>query len=144
MATATNFDRLLKLGQQKGGLTTDDLVRVLPIEAMTVEEIASLITRLEGANVPVEVDPALLSPMHRATLRLKLKPHPDGGSEATRDGSHASSPRRPPSGGVARSSTGNRWRTGPYQGPKVLVIAAAIIVVFVLVVVLVLNAFRVG
>ena len=26
MATATNFDRLLKLGQQKGGLTTDDLV----------------------------------------------------------------------------------------------------------------------
>ena len=78
MATATNFDRLLKLGQQKGGLTTDDLVRVLPIEAMTVEEIASLITRLEGANVPVEVDPALLSPMHRATLRLKLKPHPVG------------------------------------------------------------------
>jgi hypothetical protein len=144
MATATNFDRLLKLGQQKGGLTTDDLVRALPIEAMTVEEIASLITRLEGANVPVEVDPALLSPMHRATLRLKLKPNPDGGAGATRDGSHAPPWSRPPSGGVARSSTGNRWRTGPYQGAKVLVIAAAIIVVFVLVVVLVLSAFRVG
>ena len=144
MATATNFDRLLKLGQQKGGLTTDDLVRALPIEAMTVEEIASLITRLEGANVPVEVDPALLSPMHRATLRLKLKPHPDGGPGATRDGSHASSPPRPPSGGVTRSSPDNRWRTGPYQGAKLFVIAAAIIVVFVLVVVLVLSAFRVG
>src|SRR4026207_2013890 len=134
MATATNFDRLLELGQQKGGLTADDLVRALPIEAMTVEEIASLITRLEGANVPVEVDPALLSPMHRATLRLrlKLKPNPDGGAGATRDGSHAPPWSRPPSGGVARSSTGNRWRTGPYQGAKVLVIAAAIIVVFVL------------
>jgi Sigma-70 factor, region 1.1 len=59
MATATSFDRLLKLGQQKGGLTTDDLVRALPIEAMTVEEFASLITRLEGANVPVEVDQLL-------------------------------------------------------------------------------------
>ena len=59
------FDRLAEQGRRRGGLKTDDIRQVLPIESMTAEELVDMLTRLEAAGIAVEIDPALLKPRHR-------------------------------------------------------------------------------
>jgi hypothetical protein len=56
------FDRLINLARQRGSVTTNDLREVLPIDQMTVEDISDVITRLEEADVDLEIDPVLLLP----------------------------------------------------------------------------------
>jgi hypothetical protein len=59
------LDRLIKLGRQRGSVSTEDLREGLPLDVMTVEEISNIIDRLEEADVRVEIDPTLFSPIHR-------------------------------------------------------------------------------
>jgi Sigma-70 factor, region 1.1 len=69
------LDRLIKLGRQGGSVSTEDLREALPVDVMTVEEISNIIDRLEEADVRVEIDPTLFSPIHRIVPRT-LRPAP--------------------------------------------------------------------
>ncbi len=57
-------DRLTRIAGGRGSLSADQLRQAVPVEAMSIEEIASLIAALEERGVSVEVDPALMSPRH--------------------------------------------------------------------------------
>ena len=54
--------RLLDLGRNQGHLTTDDLRRALPIDAMGADEVALVVAHLEDAGVAVEIDENLFAP----------------------------------------------------------------------------------
>jgi len=65
MISTEMFDRLVEQGRRRGGLKTDDIRQVLPIESMTAEELVDMLNRLEVAGIAVDIDPALLNPRHR-------------------------------------------------------------------------------
>ena len=77
MTADLGYQRLLQLGKHQGGLTVHDIEQALQVERLSVDEIAELVARLEDAGVPVDVDPALLSPAAPAHRRLDEGP-PDG------------------------------------------------------------------
>ncbi|MGY3453978.1 RNA polymerase sigma factor region1.1 domain-containing protein [Bradyrhizobium sp. USDA 4353] len=52
----TALQRLLALGRERGVLTADDLKSRLPIAEMTERDLAGVISVLEDAGVPVEID----------------------------------------------------------------------------------------
>ena len=54
--------RLVEAGQRRGRLSVEDLRRELPVHAMTPEELAIVVTRLEDAGIAVEIDESLLRP----------------------------------------------------------------------------------
>jgi len=58
----STYERLLQLGKQQGGLTTDDLQRVLDVERLSMDEVSEMLLRLEDAGVSVEIEPAILRP----------------------------------------------------------------------------------
>ena len=62
---AKALDRLIELGRPAGSLRIGDLGRMLPVETMTVGEIAEVVARVEEAGISVVVDPALEAPHHR-------------------------------------------------------------------------------
>jgi Sigma-70 factor, region 1.1 len=76
MISTTAFDRLVQLGRQRG-LKIDDIREVLPIDTMTVEEIADVVVRLEDAGISVDVDAGLLTPHHRTVAVPQAKPTPE-------------------------------------------------------------------
>jgi hypothetical protein len=57
-------DRFVKLAQRLSSVSVEDLRQMLPIDAMTVEDISNVIVRLEERDIVVEIDPALFSPKH--------------------------------------------------------------------------------
>lgn len=61
MATDTAVDTLVRLGRCKGGVTIEDISRIIPIERMTLQEVGDLVLRVEEAGIPVAIDPVLLS-----------------------------------------------------------------------------------
>jgi hypothetical protein len=65
VSDADIVDRLVALAARRGSLSTDELRQFLPIDAMSVDELASVIGRLEDRGVTVDIDPALLSPSRR-------------------------------------------------------------------------------
>jgi len=58
----STYERLLQLGKQQGGLTTEDLQRVLDLERLSMDEVSEMLLRLEDAGVSVEIEPAILRP----------------------------------------------------------------------------------
>lgn len=70
------FDRLMQLGRS-GGLEIDDIRHALPVDTMTVEELADVLARLEQAGISVEIDPALLTPRHQKRAVNAIKPATD-------------------------------------------------------------------
>ena len=54
------LDRLIATGRSQGGLTSEDLRRALPIDAMSPEDLALVVVHLEEEGVPVELDESLL------------------------------------------------------------------------------------
>ena len=83
MISTTAVDRLMQLGRRRGGLEIDDIRQALPIDTMTIEELADVVARLEEAGISVEIDAGLLTPHHRKiTLpEVKLTPEPSIHSE---------------------------------------------------------------
>jgi len=65
MSGHSSYERLLELGREQGGLTAQDLQRVLPIDQMSMDEISDVLARLDDAGITIEIDPALLSPASR-------------------------------------------------------------------------------
>lgn len=78
MISLTAVDRLMQLGQQRGGLQIDDIREALPVDTMTTAELSNVLARLEEAGISVDIDPALLSGHHqKKTLRgAKYAPDP--------------------------------------------------------------------
>jgi Sigma-70 factor, region 1.1 len=71
-----NWQRLIRIGRERGALTIDDLRTALPVELMTPEELADAVMRLEDAGVPVELDEWLARP-----ARGRLADEPAGRDE---------------------------------------------------------------
>jgi hypothetical protein len=67
MIPTTAFDRLVQLGQRQGGLKIDDIRQALPIDDMTIEEIADMVARLEDVGISVEIEAGLLTRPHQKT-----------------------------------------------------------------------------
>jgi hypothetical protein len=59
---------LINLGRRRGGLTMEDLRKVLPISSMTTDEITHALARLDEAGVDVAVDATLFLPMEKAAV----------------------------------------------------------------------------
>lgn len=74
MISTTAIDRLMQLGRRRGGLEIDDIRQALPVDTMTVEELADVVARLEEAGISVEIDTGLLTPHHRKTALQEVTP----------------------------------------------------------------------
>ena len=83
MIPTTAIDRLMQLGRRRGGLEIDDIRQALPVDTMTVEELADVMARLEEAGISAEIDTGLLTPHHRkmALPKVKFTPEPSRHSE---------------------------------------------------------------
>ena len=55
-ANSIAIQRLVALGRSHGAITAQDLKSVLPIEDMTEDQLVGVISLLEDAGVPVEID----------------------------------------------------------------------------------------
>jgi hypothetical protein len=75
----------MEMGRQRGGLDIDDIRRALPVDAMSIEELADVLARLEEAGIPVEIDSVLLTPRHPRMPLREVKPttEPSRHSERT-------------------------------------------------------------
>jgi hypothetical protein len=76
MISTTAVDRLIQLGRRRGGLEIDDIRQALPIDSMTIEELADVTARLEEAGISVEIDARLLAPHHQKMALPEMKPAP--------------------------------------------------------------------
>jgi Sigma-70 factor, region 1.1 len=65
MISTTAVDHLMQLGRRRGGLHIDDIRQVLPVDTMTIEELADVLARLEEAGIAFEIDAGMLTPHHR-------------------------------------------------------------------------------
>ena len=65
MISTTAVDHLMQLGRRRGGLHIDDIRQVLPVDTMTIEELADVVARLEEAGIAFEIDAGMLTPHHR-------------------------------------------------------------------------------
>jgi hypothetical protein len=72
MISTTAVDQLMQLGRRRGGLQIDDIRQVLPVDTMTIEELADVVARLEDAGI--EIDAGMLTPHGRKMTLPKLNP----------------------------------------------------------------------
>lgn len=56
------LDELVSLARRRGGISMEDVRKALPIDSMTVEDIARIVARLDEAGIDLEIDPSLHSP----------------------------------------------------------------------------------
>jgi Sigma-70 factor, region 1.1 len=77
MISTTAIDRLMQRGRRRGGLEIDDIRQTLPIDTMTIEEVADVVARLEEAGIWVDIDAGLLTPHHRKMALQEVKPTPE-------------------------------------------------------------------
>jgi Sigma-70 factor, region 1.1 len=67
----------MQLGRRRGGLQIDDIRQALPVDTMTIEELADVVARLEEAGIAVEIDAGMLTP-HRGKMTLpEVNPTPE-------------------------------------------------------------------
>jgi hypothetical protein len=62
MIEERTVQELIALGRPTGRLTSEQLKRALSVESMSIDELAEVVLRLEGAGIDVDLDPALLEP----------------------------------------------------------------------------------
>jgi MFS superfamily sulfate permease-like transporter len=74
MISRTDLDRLKEISRQRGRLGIADLQQALPVDTMSIEELSDVLVQLEEAGIPVEIDPALLTPRHRRETLHDVKP----------------------------------------------------------------------
>jgi sigma-70-like protein len=54
MISTTAIDHLMQLGRRRSGLHIDDIRQVLPVDTMTIEELADVVARLEEAGIEID------------------------------------------------------------------------------------------
>jgi hypothetical protein len=104
MSGHSSYERLLELGREQGGLTAQDLQRVLPIDQMSMDEISDVLARLDDAGITIEIDPALLSPAPRNPVLGRLNTSPPLPKPTKAQAQAPVTPAKPD--------------TGPYSGPS--------------------------
>jgi hypothetical protein len=72
--STTAVETLMEAGRQRGGLDINDIRRALLVDAMSIEELADVLARLEEAGISVEIEPTLLTPRHRKMTLRGAKP----------------------------------------------------------------------
>lgn len=126
---------LMDLGRRQGRVSTEDVRRLLPLDAITVEELANLILRLEERGIAVDVDPALFVPSGGAAaaapiaadvLQSKL-PKPAAGKE-----NPPGPPRMPPPISSIGRGAGRRFQVWWVILATVIAIAILVIASFAL------------
>ena len=58
---AAGLDRLTEIGRQRGRVTIEDIRTIVPLDALSVTELAQILARLEEAGVTIDIDPQLLA-----------------------------------------------------------------------------------
>jgi hypothetical protein len=140
MTDADIVDKLTRLADGRGALSAAELRRVVPVETMTVEDIAALIAELEERGVTVAIDAALLSSRHAvlpetraaAAGRPRIETQPPAPSVkpvASTSAPAAASGPAAASSPPARSGTA----TQPSQRAVAIAVLAAAVVVVMLV-----------
>jgi hypothetical protein len=74
MISTTAVDQLMQLGRRRGGLQIDDIRQVLPVDTMSIEELADVVARLEEADISIEIDAGMLTPHGRKMTLPNLNP----------------------------------------------------------------------
>ena len=59
MSDTEALDELVKLARQRGRISMEDVRKVLPVDSMSVEDIARIVVRLEESGFELEIDPSL-------------------------------------------------------------------------------------
>ena len=139
MISTTAVDRLMQLGRRRGGLHIDDIRQVLPVDTMTIEELADVVSRLEEAGIAFEIDAGMLTPHHRKMTLPEVNPTP----EPTRHSERAMTAHARPLGLASSMKTAreNSHRTrGPaptyvQKSGTIFVVAAALILLLLALVV---------
>jgi hypothetical protein len=72
------LDCLVAMGRRDGGLTTGDLRRALPVDAMSAEDLALVVVHIEEEGVSVELDESLLGLTRADGRRPGPGPDADG------------------------------------------------------------------
>jgi hypothetical protein len=130
MISTTAVDRLMQLGRRRGGLEIDDIRHALPIDTMTIEELADVVARLEEAGISVEIDAGLLTPHHRKTALPEVKPTPEPSRASERaTTAHPRLLSLASSIKAAKENARTRESTHPYvqKSATIFILAAALI-----------------
>lgn len=121
------------MGRQRGRLDIDDIRRALPVDAMSIEELADVLARLEEAGIPVEIDSVLLTPRHPRMPLREVKPttEPSRHSERTTTAQDRLTILASSIKAARENSSGTPGSARPYvQNPgTIFVIAAALILI---------------
>src|SRR6185295_12393604 len=127
MISTTAVDRLMQLGRRRGGLEIDDIRQALPIDTMTIEEVADVVARLEEAGISVDIDAGLLTPRHRKMALQEVKPTPEPSRRSERV--TTPHPRLLSLGAAKENSSRPRGSTHPYvqKSATIFVLVAALI-----------------
>ncbi len=105
MIDERTLEELIKIGRSNGRITTEDVQRLVPIGLVPLEELASLILRLEEAGIEVDLDPALLQPGPGRPVPLRpvtTDTHTDPRSDVVRPRSEATQAHGPPEPSLQR------------------------------------------
>ena len=106
----TSIDRLVALGRKSGRLTTENLRDVLPIEAMSADDLALVVVHLEDAGISVELEDTLLTEPKRPP------PVPTQGAEIVPLPDRSGKPRSSPSEAVPLQHGGPPMADAPVLG----------------------------
>jgi hypothetical protein len=135
VSTTAAVDRLMELGRQQGGLNIENVRQGLPIDTMTIEELADVVARLEEAGISDEIDADLLTAHHRKTALPEMRSTPEPSQQDGR-----TTPAHPSLFSLAtaiktsqESSSRTSGSTRPYvqKSDTVFVLAAALILILI-------------
>lgn len=130
--------RFIETARQSGTVSTDQMRRAFPVDTMRAEDIAALVLRLEEAGVSVEIDPALFSPKHGASLNPLGTPGKQPEQTSTRTGSdsrtspdfQASSPGVAPPRAPSSVDSSSQYPSGtPSAGKRVIWVVVILLVI---------------
>jgi hypothetical protein len=115
-------------------LEIDDIRQALPIDTMTIEEIADVVARLEEADISVDIDAGLLTPHHRKMALQEVKPTPEPSQHRERVTAHPRTLSLASSIKAAKENSSRpRGPTRPYvQKSATIFILAAALILFVI------------
>jgi hypothetical protein len=137
MRNADLIDALTRLAGARGTLSAAELRQVVPVDSMSVEDVAALIAELDARGVTIEIDPVLSTPRHPVTPEAgaAAPPRPEAPRpEAPRP---AATTRSLPEGSGAASSVRAATTTPVARQPSQAAVAIAVLAAAVVVVVVV-------
>jgi Sigma-70 factor, region 1.1 len=138
------LDRLIALGRSRNGLTSADLKRELPVEALGPDDLALIILHLEEAGVPVELDADLLpltaGPPRAAPFASAPEVVPGPKPVSAAAGRPVGATSSPPIGEQASARSPGGREGASWGGAHLAVVAAGLLVLALAAALIVLGA----